>query len=290
MKARLICLPLFFVSLTATASPVPVPGQDGFTPCREVTSLYDMGDEGQFLFYRRVFTYTYSSDGRLLRSELDGCPDFEVGGSAPLCVANGETDQVRVFGFDSQGLPTTENWDVGADGSFEITNRFVHDDSGQRIMDETDLGADGTIDRRISYTNNESGEPVTVLFDFNDDGESDYMVVHEYDSQGREIVLREDAGADGNFEFVQVLTYNEAGKLELEETDGNGDGVADQRLVHLWEGDRLLATSKDMDNDGTVDIMVSYEYSEDGNLTSILEDAGSDHVYEAHILYEYSCP
>lgn len=289
MKFRIICLPILFVSLTAVASPDPIPGRDGFTPCREVTSLYDMGEDGQFLFYRRVFTYTYSSDGRLLRSELDGCPDFEVGGTAPMCVANGETDQIRVFGFDSENRPTTENWDVGADGSFEILNRFVHDDGGQRIMDETDLGADGTIDRRISYTNNESGDPLTVLFDFNDDGESDYMVVHDYDAQGREIRLREDAGADGTFEFVQDLSYDEAGHLVLETTDGNGDGIPEQRISYAWEGDRLLGSGKDMDNDGNIDIFVTYQYEEPG-LTSILEDAGGDQVFEAHTLYEYSCP
>ncbi len=45
-----------------------------------------------------------------------------------------------------------------------------------------------------------------------------------------------------------------------------------------------------MGSDGTGDIFVTYQYAEDGNLTSILEDAGGDQIYEADTLYEYSCP
>ena len=289
MIYRIVIVSFFLSLVTAPAAAQPLPGEDGFAPCRETTTLYQPGPDGPQAFYQRIFSYHYDDDGHLIRSELDGCGTFEFGGEPPMCAPDGAIDQIRYFTFDEHGRPATESWDVFADGELDVVNRFTFDENGHRLADESDLGVDGSIERRIVYQTDSAGRPTVVDFDFNGDGVADHRIVHSYDEEGREVNWEEDAGADGEVDYRLGSVYGDNGLIEVAVTDGDGDAQPDEQVAYFYEDERLVATARDLDLDGNFDIATSYQYDAQGRLILTLEDADMDHVYEAEIVWEHVC-
>lgn len=151
-------------------------------------------------------------------------------------------------------------------------------DEGQLFCgSEIDDGLDGDVDQRVNVEYDDNGRAVVFESDLDEYSERRY----EYDDDGR-LLWRELYGQDGELAFREAHRYA-TGSLVRDELDLDGDGEVDvvstydYSCLHDGEGDfdpsgrSACSVDHDIDNDGDVDRMSTTVRGDDGYVLERIE-------------------
>jgi len=115
----------------------------------------------------------------------------------------------------------------------------------------------------------------------------------EYDERGNLIVTRIDPdGTAGYGEYTQTRTYDDQDRqIRLEHDDGD-DGVVDWAEDTTWDGEDWVTVQTDFGADGSVEVLWTATYDDDGRYTGKFADDGQDGVieYQDTLVYLHAAP
>ena len=133
---------------------------------------------------------------------------------------DGTVDLCHTWAYDDAGYLTSEQYDLGCDGTLERCNSYVYeyDAAGNPTKIEEDNDCDGTVDTSTRYEYNDAGN-ITRLSYANSEYENCSIVLYEYDDDGnvtkQEFGDCDGTGFDGN---GSTFEYDDAGNVTSKQT------------------------------------------------------------------------
>jgi len=140
----------------------------------------------------------------------------------------------------------------------------------------TDADNDGAIDRRIQIEFDACGRVTADLIDTDNDGVFNDVVHYRY-ADRRISELRRDNGQDGSIDEYDYWRYDDDGVLMFRLFRRAPDGPVTRRIDYTVGDNGFLTGSRtDLDGDGVVDEVATYERDADGRLEQVLIDSNGD--------------
>ncbi|MEM9317149.1 MAG: hypothetical protein AAGA95_21280, partial [Pseudomonadota bacterium] len=232
--------------------------------------------------------YEYDAAGNRIRIETDSDGD-------------GQTDWTHTYSYDVSGKLLRETrLSSGSSPSTESVTTYRYNSAGLRTVLEQDLGADGSADNISSIYYDDDGRITRVTQVFSEDEIPGSETTYLYDAAGREIQIRSSGllaspsldgrrppiGYGPEDQFDPTLPYGgssaEAALISISPTP-------QVRVTRFyWNAAGHIARREtDEGEDGSIDSITSYEYDEDAKLIRWRHDRNGDGSFEDVARYTY---
>ena len=171
--------------------------------------------------------------------------------------------------------------DLGINGIPDFISDIIYDGFGRIVDFIQDTDADGVADYREASSYDQYGNLIEFEIDSDGDGSFDSSETWSYDANGN--LLRHGIDEDGNGveESFEQYAYDAENNqtLQLKDTDGNGN--TDFQREQFYTDGILTRIEWDVNLDGMIDYVASFEYSDNNDLLSyeIIQE-GTNYTYE----------
>ncbi len=172
-----------------------------------------------------VTNWEYDSDDRESQATVDDGPD-------------GVIDEIWTWGWTISETGTQEQilYDTDADGSTDVISTYVYDSDGRLLVEEYDADADGTANL-VEYTSwDEAGRRLALDVDYDGDGTDEVRYSFFYDCLDRTDYWELDWYVDGSVDGLGRYSY------ECDWTKSAGTSFS-PRLFRAWLPDPVTETS-----------------------------------------------
>lgn len=227
--------------------------------------------------------YWYDSSGYLVRNQAT--------------VANDPaSDYNQTFVNNADGYKISGEVDQGIDGVIDALVTWERDANNKSIVKEIDNRADGTVDSRMESPRDVDGFIASYTLDspIGGDLESVCTYARTNDGDDTEIHIECDTNANDAVDYVADEVWMIARFLERgSETDSDADGQIDADYAATYtDFDQLADTlTQTYKRSGKVDTSdrATYEYDEYDRLITYSYDMDDDGTEDASLLYDWIC-
>lgn len=196
-----------------------------------------------------------NDSGSLIRTEEDSNND-------------GAIDKILTWFFHSTDEIREYHEDSDADGTPEIIRTYTQNDLGLLQREFRDEDGNLNPEENREYIYNTSGKLVFIeIYTGSTKANRLGIIENFYDSDGNLIKI-EARPTDPSIPVTTILrSYDANRNLILIETDNNDDGLIDEKTTLTYFGRNVTTSIIDENNDGTNDLIFTFEYDSNGLLT-----------------------
>ncbi|MDG2288764.1 MAG: hypothetical protein P8K83_03085 [Woeseiaceae bacterium] len=169
--------------------------------------------------------------------------------------------------YDAQGInysimnADTRSYDDDADGTTDRIYTYTFDSDGRVRIASLDMNGDGVAEQVYTYTNDNNGSRLSATLG------NITIYTRTYNGYGSQLTDSRDPDGDGIANFINTYTYDSYGNLLSDSNDTDGDGIANTIMTYTYDSDgNRVGESIDTGGDGTTDHVLTKTYDSDGNL------------------------
>jgi len=196
-------------------------------------------------------------------------------------------DLVATYFYDSNGNMIKREMDYDDDGTVDAVGTFANDSNGNMIRCEWDINNDGNVNHVETYIFDSVGNMIKHKTEFKDSG-TVYVESYTYDSNGNMLTKVEGVDKDGIVTDNMVTTCIWINRPSLFHLDNTGEPLDVTADFYWRNGDWAVSEVRyDHFNDGTIELIKTYAYDNNGNMTQIKSDLDNDGTIERIEIYAY---
>jgi len=218
-------------------------------------------------------TYTYSYNGSLRSS----------------AVASGNIDNyTETYTYNSANQQTRTDHDRDSNGSIDHYDTYEYQPADTAKIDlvRQKINESDVAQNVIDYVYDPAGELTDTIFSNEESGLTTKTIAYTYHPNGLTNTVTIDEDADGNPEFL--FNYYDNGALNTLEKDEDSDGSVDINETYLYDSGILVGIDRDTNNDTTVDERVTYTYLPNSRFDTITEDIDANGSIDITVTYHYT--
>ena len=184
---------------------------------------------------------------------------YNSAGMITNSIYNGGSDGVQKLIYNSSGRVEYAYEDLDNNGVFDDDIAYYYYDvNNYLVQKDWDLGVDGSIQITYNYQNDSRGNVET--YDYGWGGATDEVDYMTYDSHNNKLTEMQDYFADGSYDKVTYFTYTND-KLTWVDIDFNNDGV-DYSFRYTYDANGNPSMRETLASDGfTVTDVVYYTWN-----------------------------